>query len=210
MRASMGAMTSKLVTASETRSFLDGKMLVAMPGMRDERFVRSVIYLCAHSSDGAMGLIVNQRARNLDLNDLLVQLKLAESADVIRLPERSAGIQVLHGGPVDKSRGFVLHSTDFFLEHSSLPIDDGIAMTITMDILKAIANGSGPERAMVALGYAGWGPGQLEREIQENGWLHCPADHNLIFDHLHETKYERAMQSIGIDPRMLSSEAGRA
>lgn len=203
-------MTSKTNTDSEPRGFFDGKMLVAMPGMQDERFVRSVIYICAHSSDGAMGLIVNQRARNLDLNDLLVQLKIADSAEAIRLPPSAAGIQVLNGGPVEKSRGFVLHSTDFFIEHSSLPIDDGIAMTITMDILKAIANGDGPERAMVALGYAGWGPGQLEREIQENGWLHCPADHNLIFDHLHETKYERAMKSIGIDPRMLSSDAGRA
>lgn len=195
---------------SEPRGFLDGKILVAMPGMQDERFARSVIYICAHSSDGAMGLVINRRAPNLGLAELLVQLKVADDANAIRLPENASHIHVVNGGPVEKGRGFVLHSTDFFIDSSSLPIDDGIAMTITIDILKAIATGEGPERAVVALGYAGWGPGQLEREMQENGWLHCPADFNLIFDADYDTKYERAMKSIGIDPRMLSSDMGRA
>lgn len=200
----------RLPLSGERRGFLDGQMLVAMPGMQDERFVRSVIYICAHSSDGAMGLIVNRRAPNIQLPELLTQLKLIEDDELIRLPGSAGRIEVMHGGPVEKSRGFVLHSTDFFLDHSSLPIDDGIAMTITIDILKAIAEGRGPETAMVALGYAGWGPGQLEREIQENGWLHCPPDADLIFGSKHDSKYERAMRSIGIDPRMLSAEAGRA
>ena len=193
----------------ERRGFLDGKILVAMPGMQDERFVRTVIYICAHSSDGAMGLVINQRSPNLDLGELLEQLKITDENAILVRP-KGGSIPVLNGGPVDRSRGFVLHSTDYFLDSSSLPIDDGIAMTITVDILKAIASGEGPERAVIALGYAGWAPGQLEQEMQENGWLHCPADPELIFDDDHESKYERAMKSIGIDPRMLSSDAGRA
>ncbi|HRJ68565.1 MAG TPA: YqgE/AlgH family protein [Beijerinckiaceae bacterium] len=200
----------QILGKSERRGFLDGQMLVAMPGMQDERFIRTVIYVCAHSSDGAMGLVINKRAPNLGIQDLMVQLKLISQDAGILLPPAVDAIQVLSGGPVEKSRGFVLHSNDFFIESSSLPVDDGIAMTITMDILKAIAAGRGPERALVALGYAGWGPGQLDREMQENGWLHCPPDLSLIFDKEHETKYERAMRRIGIDPRMLSSEAGHA
>ncbi|HRK23894.1 MAG TPA: YqgE/AlgH family protein [Beijerinckiaceae bacterium] len=194
----------------EPRGFLDGQMLVAMPGMQDERFVRAVIYICAHSSDGAMGLVVNKRSPHLDLPELLTQLKLIDEAAVIRLPDKVGRIEVMQGGPVEKSRGFVLHSTDYFIDHASLPVDDGIAMTVTVDILKAIAAGEGPENAVVALGYAGWSPGQLEQEMQENGWLHCPPDPALIFGHDHETKYERALRRIGIDPRMLSSEAGHA
>lgn len=193
----------------EARGVLDGKLLIAMPNMPDQRFARTVIYICAHSSDGAMGLIVNRRSENLGLTDLLSQLKLVDE-NAILLPPKASRVQVLNGGPVEKSRGFVLHSTDFFLDHASLPIDDGLAMTITVDILKAIAAGDGPERAIVALGYAGWGPGQLEREIQDNGWLHCQADPNLIFDAEHDTKYDRAMRLLGVDPRMLSNEAGRA
>jgi len=181
-----------------------------MPGMPDERFARTVIYICAHSSDGAMGLIINRPADNIALPELLVQLKLLDDGSAIRLPDSAASVHVMNGGPVEKSRGFVLHTTDFFLDNSSLPIDDGIAMTITIDILKAIAEGSGPEKAVVALGYAGWSPGQLEAEIQNNSWLHCPADPTLIFDTDHVSKYERAMKSIGIDPRMLSTEAGHA
>ena len=195
--------------AGEPRGFLDGKLLVAMPGMQDKRFARSVIYICAHSSDGAMGLVINRKSPHLDLGDLLQQLKITDE-NAILLPRNAGRIHVVNGGPVEQSRGFVLHSNDYFLDHSSLPIDDGIAMTITVDILKAIASGEGPERAVIALGYAGWAPGQLEQEMQQNGWLHCPADPELIFDADHDSKYERAMKSIGIDPRMLSSEAGRA
>ncbi len=185
-------------------------MLIAMPTMRDERFSRTVIYLCAHSSDGAMGIVVNQSATNLAFSDLLVQLDIIPEAQKIMLPERVDAIRVLRGGPVETGRGFVLHSSDFYIENSTLPIDEGICLTATLDILKALATGDGPANAILALGYAGWGAGQLENEIQSNGWLHCPADPDLIFGPDVETKYERAMRKIGIDPAMLSSESGHA
>jgi putative transcriptional regulator len=192
------------------RSYLDGQMLIAMPSMRDERFARSVIYVCAHSSEGAMGIVVNQAAANVNFSDLLVQLEVIPATDLIQLPPRAGLIRVLKGGPVETGRGFVLHSSDFFIENSTLPIDDGICLTATLDILKAIARGNGPESAVLALGYAGWGAGQLENEIQENGWLHCSADQELIFGPDIEGKYGRALRKIGIDPGMLSSEAGHA
>ena len=192
------------------RGYLDGQMLIAMPSMRDERFARSVIYVCAHSSEGAMGIVVNQRAANLSFSDLLVQLEVIPAADLIELPPRAGLVKVLKGGPVETGRGFVLHSSDFFIENSTLPIDDGICLTATLDILKAIARGKGPESAVLALGYAGWAAGQLETEIQENGWLHCSADTELIFGADIEGKYGRALRKIGIDPGMLSSDAGHA
>src|SRR5256714_2168159 len=163
------------------RGYLDGQMLIAMPSMRDERFSRSVIYVCAHSSEGAMGIVVNQPAQNINFSDLLVQLEVIPAADLIQLPSRAGQVKVLKGGPVETGRGFVLHSADFFIENSTLPIDDGICLTATLDILKAIARGTGPQSAVLALGYAGWAAGQLENEIQENGWLHCSADPDLIF-----------------------------
>jgi putative transcriptional regulator len=192
------------------RGYLDGQMLIAMPSMRDERFTRSVIYICAHSSDGAMGIIVNQPVSNINFSDLLVQLDVIKDTDIIELPTRAGSVKVLKGGPVETQRGFVLHSSDFFIEDSTLPIDDGICLTATLDILKAIARGTGPQSAILALGYAGWAPGQLENEIQENGWLHCPADSELIFGSDTEAKYGKALRKIGIDPGMLSSEAGHA
>src|SRR2546430_5735186 len=163
------------------RGYLDGQMLIAMPAMRDERFLRSVIYVCAHSSEGAMGIVVNQPAANINFSDLLVQLEVIPAADLIQLPPRAGMVKVLKGGPVETGRGFVLHSADFFIENSTLPIDDGICLTATLDILKAIARGDGPASALLALGYAGWAPGQLESEIQGNGWLHCAPDSDLIF-----------------------------
>lgn len=192
------------------RGYLDGQMLIAMPSMRDERFTRSVIYVCAHSSEGAMGIVVNQPAANINFPDLLVQLEVIPASDIIQLPRRAGTVKVLRGGPVETGRGFVLHSADFFIENSTLPIDDGICLTATLDILKAIARGDGPASALLALGYAGWAPGQLETEIQENGWLHCTADPELIFGGDTETKYEKALRKIGIDLGMLSSEAGHA
>ena len=185
-------------------------MLIAMPTMGDERFARSVIYMCAHSSEGAMGIIVNQPAAHISFSDLLVQLDVIPAADIIQLPTRAGGVKVLKGGPVDTQRGFVLHSADFFVENSTLPIDEGICLTATLDILKAIARGDGPQSAVLALGYAGWAPGQLEKEIHQNGWLHCPADPELIFGQDIEGKYAKALQKIGIDLGMLSSEAGHA
>ena len=192
------------------RGYLDGQMLIAMPSMRDERFSRSVIYVCAHSSEGAMGIIVNQLAANVNFPDLLVQLEVIPAADLIQLPQRAGSIKVLKGGPVDTGRGFVLHSADFFIENSTLPIDNDICLTATLDILKAIAHGNGPVSAVLALGYAGWAPGQLETEIQENGWLHCAADADLIFGTDNEAKYAKALRKLGIDLGMLSSEAGHA
>src|SRR6478672_70918 len=192
------------------RGYLDGQMLIAMPAMGDERFARSVIYVCAHSTEGAMGIIVNQPAPNITFRDLLVQLEVVPETDVIQLPSQASGVKVLKGGPVDTQRGFVLHSSDFVIENSTLPIDDGICLTATLDILKAIARGNGPRSAVLALGYAGWAPGQLENEIQHNGWLHCSADPELIFGQDTSGKYEKALKKIGIDLGMLSSEAGHA
>ncbi|MBS7555283.1 YqgE/AlgH family protein [Ancylobacter dichloromethanicus] len=191
-------------------TFLDGQMLVAMPGMRDERFARAVIYLCAHSSEGAMGIVVNQPANHVNFPDLLVQLDVIPDDERIRLPHSAGGVKVLRGGPVETGRGFVLHTADFFIQDSTLPIDDGICLTATLDILKAMATGSGPASAMLALGYAGWAPGQLENEIQQNGWLHCPADPALVFEAEASQKYDLALRKIGIDPGMLSTEAGHA
>ncbi|MBA4269190.1 MAG: YqgE/AlgH family protein [Bosea sp. (in: a-proteobacteria)] len=192
------------------RSYLDGQCLIAMPGMADTRFSRSVVYVCAHSEDGAMGIIVNKPAADTRFPDLLVQLDVIPSDELIRLPSQAEKLQVLRGGPVETKRGFVLHTADFFLESATLPIDDGICLTATLDILRAIAIGSGPESAVLALGYAGWGAGQLESEIQANGWLHCAADPALLFDDGIETKYTRALGKIGIDPAFLSREAGHA
>ncbi len=192
------------------RGYLDGQMLIAMPAMNDERFTRTLIYLCAHSSEGAMGIIVNQAAANIKFPDLLVQLEVIPAAERIQLPTKAEGVKVLKGGPVETGRGFVLHSADYFVENSTLPIDEGVCLTATLDILKAIARGSGPASAILALGYAGWAPGQLEQEIQQNGWLHCAADPELIFGSDIDSKYEKALRKIGIDLGMLSSEAGHA
>ena len=192
------------------RGYLDGKMLIAMPSMRDERFARSLIYVCAHSNEGAMGIVVNQPAPNINFPDLLVQLEVIPAADLIQLPPRAGTVKVLKGGPVDTGRGFVLHSADFFIENSTLPIDEGICLTATLDILKAIAGGKGPKSAILALGYAGWAPGQLENEMQQNGWLHCSADLELIFGRDTGAKYDLALRKLGIELAMLSSEAGHA
>jgi putative transcriptional regulator len=195
---------------SRGRGYLDGQMLIAMPAMLDDRFARSLIYVCAHSSEGAMGIVVNHLAPNINFSDLLVKLDVIPAADVIQLPSRAGVVKVMRGGPVETERGFVLHSADFFIENSTLPIDDGICLTATLDILKAIARGDGPASAILALGYAGWAPGQLESEIQGNGWLHCAPDADLIFGTDIGAKYEKALKKIGIDLGMLSSEAGHA
>lgn len=193
-----------------TRGYLDGQMLIAMPSMEDERFTRTLIYVCAHSTEGAMGIVVNQPAPHINFPDLLVQLEVIPASDRIQLPSGAETVRVLRGGPVETGRGFVLHTADFFLEDSTLPIDDGVCLTATLDILKAIAKGSGPANAVLALGYAGWGAGQLENEIQGNGWLHCAADTDLIFGGDTESKYDRALRKLGVNPAMLSSVAGHA
>ena len=157
-----------------------------------------------------MGIVLNRPAADLSFPDLLVQLEIVPEVQRIHLPQRVGRMQVLMGGPVETSRGFVLHSPDFHIEQSTLPIDDDVCLTATIDILRAIARGEGPTNAVLALGYAGWSAGQLESEIQANGWLNCPADPELIFNSSVDTRYELALRRIGIDPAMLSMEAGHA
>jgi putative transcriptional regulator len=197
-------------SAKRGRGYLDGQMLIAMPAMLDERFARSLIYICAHSAEGAMGIVVNHPAPNISFSDLLVKLDVIPAADRIQLPTRAGGVKVMRGGPVETERGFVLHSADFFIENSTLPIAEGICLTATIDIRKASARGDGPASAILALGYAGWAPGQLETEIQGNGWLHCTADSELVFGPDVGGKYDKALKKIGIDLGMLSSESGHA
>jgi putative transcriptional regulator len=187
---------------NEIENSLSGQLLVAMPGMQDPRFERSVIYVCAHSADGAMGLIVNRSFDAISFPDLLEQLGVGEYDGENR-------IEIHAGGPVESSRGFVLHSPDYIRE-ATLVVDEDVALTATIDILRAIADGFGPERCMLALGYAGWGPGQLDSEILNNGWLNVDADNELVFGEDLEGKWVHAMDKIGIDPRMLSEDAGHA
>ncbi len=184
-------------------AFLDGKLLIAMPGMGDPRFDRAVIFLCAHSPDGAMGLIVNKPAGDLKVRDLLRQLDIDPGG-------APAEARVHFGGPVEHGRGFVLHSADYGAEGATLKVSDSFAMTATVDVLQALARGDGPKRALLALGYSGWGPGQLEGEIQANGWLMAAADPEVVFDAPDGTKWEAALKSLNIDPILLSAGGGRA
>jgi putative transcriptional regulator len=195
---------------ASSEGYLDGRLLVAMPVMGDPRFERSVIYLCAHSAEGAMGIMVNRPAGSIDFPQLLMQLNIINKSEEIKLSGSAETMKVLSGGPVDTGRGFVLHSSDYFIANATLKINEGVCLTTTVDILKAIAKGGGPRHAILALGYAGWRPGQLETEIQDNGWLHCDADADLIFGDDVDDKYDRALRKIGIDPGMLSNEAGHA
>ncbi|RST87881.1 YqgE/AlgH family protein [Aquibium carbonis] len=188
--------------------FLDDQFLIAMPGMQDENFARAVIYVCAHSEEGAMGIVIN-RVQPLRFPDLLVQLGVVDEKQAIRLPAPARDLLVRNGGPVDRSRGFVLHSDDYIVD-SSLPVSEDICLTATIDILRAISKGSGPRHALMALGYAGWGAGQLEREIVDNGWLTCPASQDMLFDGDIDRKYERLLMSLGIDMAHLSPYAGHA
>ena len=178
-------------------SFLVGQLLVAMPGMRDPRFAKTVVYMCAHSPEGAMGLVVNRALESLTIGDLLEQLRITP-------PPAERAINIHFGGPVETGRGFVLHSPDYKQE-GTLQVADEVSLTATVDILRATATGQ-----VLALGYAGWGPGQLDGEIRANGWLHVAPDEALLFDRNLNSKWERAMTKIGIDPRMLSDAAGHA
>jgi putative transcriptional regulator len=196
--------------AGSNSTSLEGQMLIAMPTLRDGPFARAVVYLCAHRKDGAMGIIVNQGADTIDFPQLLVQLDVVKPDESIVLPPRAGDVRVLRGGPVEKGRGFVLHSRDYFVDNSTVTIADDICLTATLDILRAIAGGKGPEKAVLALGYAGWSSGQLESEILANGWLNCPADPSLVFDSDLASKYDRALAKIGVNAAMLSSEAGHA
>jgi len=189
-------------SAQESESFLAGQLLIAMPGMRDPRFARTVVYMCAHSPEGAMGLVINRVLESLTFTDLLEQLGIESTA----VQPSSA---VHFGGPVETGRGFVLHSPDY-RQDGTLSVANNVSLTATVDILRAIAAGEGPRRHLLALGYAGWGPGQLDGEIRANGWLHVAADEELVFDAALDSKWDRAIAKIGIDPRMLSDAAGHA
>ena len=182
--------------------YLTGQLLVAMPQMQDPRFERSVIYVCAHTADGAMGLVVNKLMESLSFEDLLSQLNI-DGDDV------GDEIRVHFGGPVETGRGFVLHSADY-VQDGTLVIDDNVALTATIDVLRSIADGDGPRHSLLALGYAGWGAGQLDDEIQANGWLSVPADDSLVFGGNLDTRWEAAMGKLGVNVNMLSGEAGRA
>ena len=181
-----------------------------MPSLRDGPFARSVVYMCAHREDGAMGIVINQRADEIEFSKLLVQLNIVGQAEAIRLPASAEAVRVLRGGPVDTGRGFVLHSSDYRGEESTVAISDDVCLTATLDILRAIAKGDGPSKAVLALGYAGWGSGQLESEILANGWLVSPADSRLIFDANCDDKYDRALALLGVTEAWLSSDAGHA
>lgn len=182
---------------------LTGKILIAMPGMGDPRFAHSVVYLCAHSAEGAMGLIVNKPAQDLKMCDLLEHLSITPGPEMRDMP-------VHFGGPVEHGRGFVLHDDGYRSDIATLNVAEGFGMTATLDILEDIAQGRGPEHAILALGYAGWGPEQLESELAENGWLTCDADTGLVLDSVDTDKWETALTRLGISSLTLSSDAGHA
>ncbi len=192
--------SSPLATTTLTGTMLTGQLLIAMPSLDDPHFVRGVIYLCAHTPEGAMGIMLNRPLEQPSFEDLLRQL------DIAPLPP-ARRIRLCAGGPVDHARGFVLHTADW-IDEGSLRVDDSLALTASLDILKAIANGAGPRRGLLALGYVGWGPGQLDAEFQKNTWLSAPADEALVFDADHETKWRRALAKLRIDPLLLSDNAG--
>lgn len=182
---------------------LEGKLLIAMPSMGDPRFEHAVIFVCAYSDKGAMGLIINKPSADVRMSDLLEQLDLQGSPDCLDMP-------VHFGGPVETGRGFVLHSNDYRSSLQSMDVRGGYCMTATMDILEEIARGSGPDRALMILGYSGWGPGQLEEEIAQNGWLTTDASPQIVFQVPAASKWSAAMESLGIDPITLSATAGHA
>ena len=184
-------------------SFLEGKLLIAMPGMADERFAQTVIYMCAHSAKGAMGIVINKPIPGLTFAEVMKQLEIETKPLAAELP-------ILYGGPVETGRGFVLHSGDYEGSESTMTVSQDVSLTATLDILRAIAEGHGPKHVLFALGYAGWAPGQVENEFQSNGWLHCESDPALIFGVSPEAKWLNALQRLGIGPSGLVSDTGRA
>lgn len=188
---------------------LSGQFLVAMPSMEDERFTETVIYLCAHSEDGAMGLVVNREIVDLQFSDLMSQFELAGRDDSIRVPAEVVNKKVLIGGPVETNRGFVLHSADYFAADSSLRINDEICLTATIDVLRAMVDGTGPSESLLMLGYCGWGTGQLEGELKANGWLTVPHSLELLFSTEIDNRYDAALAAIGVSRAQLSSQQGQ-
>ncbi len=189
-------------TVTPNSGYLPGQFLIAMPHMQDVRFQRSVIYLCAHTADGAMGLIINKALDSLTVPELMEHLKIPVEVEL-------KPTKIHFGGPVETSRGFVLHSCDY-VEQATLVVGNELALTATIDVLKAIGRNAGPRQSLMTLGYAEWGAGQLDAELQANVWLHCPADDSIIFDLYNDSKWERALGQLGVSVSMLSSEAGHA
>ena len=187
----------------QDESFLEGKLLIAMPGMSDERFAQTVIYMCAHSPKGAMGIVINKPIPGLSFPEVMKQLQIDTS-------NTDEGFPILYGGPVETGRGFVLHSGEYEASESTLPVSADISLTATLDILKAMAEGRGPRQALFALGYAGWEAGQVETEFRANGWLHCDADPSIVFGPDLEAKWSLALSRLGIGPSGLVAEMGRA
>ena len=187
----------------EGENFLEGKLLIALPGMSDPRFVKSVIFMCAHSHDGAMGIMINRPVEGLSFRELMQKLELEITPEAAERP-------VLFGGPVETGRGFVLHSGDYDTADATLPVSEDVSLTATIEILRAMGQGKGPRKALFALGYAGWGPGQIEDEIRANGWIHCDTDAALLFDSALESKWSRAVRKLGIDLSALTSHVGQA
>jgi len=192
------------MTELSDADFLSGRLLIAMPGIGDPRFERAVVFLCAHDAEHAIGLAVNRPVEGLTMESLFERIGLAPPLS------RLADEPVLMGGPVERERGFVLHTDDYLLDDISLPVMDGIALTTTKDVLQAMAGAAAPRRALLALGYAGWGAGQLEREVRENVWLVCDPDEALLFDDDFDHKWSRALEKLGISAAMLSEVGGRA
>jgi putative transcriptional regulator len=189
---------------------LKSQFLVAMPGMGDERFRETVIYVVGHGDEGAMGLVVNQPVEDMSFADVLEELGLGEKDEIIRLPSTVRHREVLRGGPVQRGRGFVLHSPDYFREGNSYVVNDEICLTATLDILKAMAFQDSPAAAVFALGYCGWAPGQLENEIALNGWLTVPYSRDLLFGTPLGERYDMALGQLGITRASLSGVAGHA
>ena len=190
--------------------FLNGKILIAMPTMDDQRFAKSIIYMCAHSDDGAMGIIINKPAPNMEFSELMSRLNIVDDENSIDIDYSHPSYKVHFGGPVEPARGFVLHSGEYNNSGNTLAISDDVGLTATLDVLQEIAKGKGPRQSLLALGYAGWSPGQLEAELMANGWLHCNADDKLLFGTDLEFKYDAALEKIGVNAAMLSSQAGHA
>ena len=183
---------------SSDAEFLDGQILIAMPGMSDPRFSHSIVYLCAHSEDGAMGLITNKKMDDLVWEDLFKKIE-------VPIGSANAPRSILFGGPVEVQRGFLLHSSDYFSEGATLKVDEETSLTATLEVLQDIAMGRGPTRSMLALGYAGWAAGQLESELQMNGWLLCEPDTDLLYDENHDDKWDKALAKLGVNPALLGS-----
>ncbi|SIT85665.1 putative transcriptional regulator [Yoonia rosea] len=200
--ASQG-MVSHLMAMTRPDSSLVGKLLIAMPDMSDPRFAKTVVYMCAHSEEGGMGLIVNKPEKGIRFSKLLAQMEIPVSSN-------ARDLRVHYGGPVDYQRGFVLHSSDYASDTGTLDVDDNYRMTATLEVLEDLAKGEGPDVAMMALGYAGWGPGQLEYEIRQNGWLTCAPTDEILFGADNAGKWAAALKLLGVDPLLLSATAGRA